>query len=586
MEGLPVRQWRLRPTIVNTAPPKDSITNLGKEENIWKDMGPPRGSELYPQHSQELLRKARSLQLPSNKPSDDDRDGAEDEDVHGEPDDLLVVNRWVRLPKEEEEPEVEYLAKRRKGLPTLYGGGLGADVQVASSRKIKVKKTDENGNTYFLDVLAPEGATIDGEIQEGEDIVTRAPAPGTVIEGVGIANADGVIVAGGDNLSTPLKRKPPPPKRKPKGPGRGRKKKVIVDNGTGNAPVAVDATGTATGARGVVAPGEARGIRDENGAGEDTHMHGADEGSEEDDEEGEEGDEGDREEGELSDGDGDEQPSRSVTPSKLASNDKNKQPTTPIAKGNTLQIPQVGMANQSQPQEDAMDIDTPTTIPQPSTVNDIQHPEPIHYSSTQDLVANKPDIKSAEPSSEVSAHIESITSEGGDPHGTHDSMATPGAEMKGSDISIVPDTQSASLEVNSPTSKADQSLFTQPSASLSSPQGLDPSQETNLSDSTHAFSIQAPAVPELVTIADSSKDLGSVVQAELPEQHNPLEGLVEPASNDMSTSEATEDQNQQLSSNTQATETKATKDQAGEQAAGGEDDIFGSLERHLDSKTG
>ena len=49
-------------------------------------------------------------------------------------------------------------------------------------------------------------------------VVTKAtPAPGTVVEGVGVVNAEGVVVAS-TAVESPTKRKvPPPPKRNGKG---------------------------------------------------------------------------------------------------------------------------------------------------------------------------------------------------------------------------------------------------------------------------------------------------------------------------------------------------------------------------------
>lgn len=595
MEGLPIRQWRLKPVVVNTAPPREAELNARKEESIWKELAMPRGSELYPAHSQELLRKARSLYLPNNRPSDEDRDAGEDEDADGEPDDSFVVQRWVPLSKGEEEPEVEYLAKRRNGLPTLYGG-VGTEAPTTSSRKIKVKKIDDNGNIYFLDVLAPEGAVIEGEVQEANDIVTRTPAPGTVIEGVGVANSEGVVIAKGDATPTPLKRKPPPPKRKPKGPGRGRKKKVVIENATDGGPSAVDALNTTiANADGTIASNKAGGALDETGAGEETPAHGADEGSEEDDDEGEEGDDADREEGELSDGD--ESPSQPVTPSKLPSQDKVKSPTATSGTLGHLQLPETRMEGRSQ-QQDAMEIDVVVTSPVETAANSTRV-DPMHIPSTEDHIVHNPnlqDSRAGKREGDGSALDGSPSHSDKTPSGLNKSMIGPGDLTQDLNPSQNPETQAALSEVNHGASETREPSH----ATLDLPTSIETLQDPTVSqvvahgsfpmtaqtrhtDSVPSFS--APAIQDAVTVADPAADASSIVHATVPEHHNLLEGLTEPLPGDSGKAETNTDINLQLSDNNHASDTKPIKAQPGESTTG-EDDIFGSLERHLDSKSG
>ena len=219
------------------------------------------------------------------------------------------------MPRHLEGPEPEYLARRRKGLPSMYMGPLGAGT-TGPMRKVKVRKTDSEGQTAVWEVLAPEGQVVEGEIFEDVEM-TEAPAPGTVVEGVGVVNAEGVVVAGDMMMQpTPPRRRPPPPRRKPKGPGRGRRKKVQFapngegSNGTATAGVSTNLTVTTQEGHQMV-----EGIKTEVTSTEGTVNGGADgemgddslmqDGDEDDDdnEEGEEGDEGDdddREEGELS----------------------------------------------------------------------------------------------------------------------------------------------------------------------------------------------------------------------------------------------------------------------------------------------
>ena len=338
MEGLPVRQWQKRPAVVNTAPPKENTYTPSDRNSIWNELPMPKGSELYSDLSRRLLRAARAPRIPGQpaKVTEDDKEPGEEEDAEGEADTGFTAMRWSQVPRKSEQPEPEFLAKRRKGLPSIYGVTASSGTRVGLMRKTKVKRVDNEGNTVFLDVLVPEGTVVEGEIAEADEIATEAPAPGTVVEGVGIANAEGVIVAG-EALPTPPRRRPPPPKRKPKGPGRGRKKKVVAENGSSGTPGALNVNGlgaetTESTTGGLKVPGIAA-----DGAastdvemGDDSVLQDGEEGSEEDDEEGEDGEDGDREEGELS------EPEDSI--SRSASPIKPKPATTEVP---TLTFPSV-----------------------------------------------------------------------------------------------------------------------------------------------------------------------------------------------------------------------------------------------------
>lgn len=265
----------------------------------------PRDASLYSPMSQALLRAARMGQV--NKaaplPLEDEKEPGEEEDVEGDMDTGFVAKRWAVVPKHLEGPEPEFLAKRRKGLPSVYSGATGAVGSTSQMRKTKVRKIDASGNVTVLDVLVPEGQTVEGEIVEEEAASTEALAPGTVVDGVGVANAEGVVIAGDQVLPTPPRRRPPPPKRRAKGPGRGRKKKVgfvplTAVQGVHRKPDSV-----------TLGVGEDKIPNGQGNAKEDVEMRedsvlqdgdDGDEGASEDDEEGEEGDDGDREEGELS----------------------------------------------------------------------------------------------------------------------------------------------------------------------------------------------------------------------------------------------------------------------------------------------
>jgi len=280
----------------------------------------PRDYHLLPPHSQALLRAARSGNVfrPPPQPLEDEKEGPLGEEEDGGEGDVVgtergfVAKKWTVVPRHLEGPEPEYLARRRKGLPSMYMGPLGVGT-MGPMRKVKVRKTDSEGQTFVWEVLAPEGQVVEGEIFEDVEM-TEAPAPGTVVEGVGVVNAEGVVVAGDAMMQpTPPRRRPPPPRRKPKGPGRGRRKKVqFAPNGeslTGTtiAGISTNVSVTTQGGLQIVegvkteatsTEGAANGGPDADMA-DDSVMQDGDE-EDDDNDEGEEGDDDDREEGELS----------------------------------------------------------------------------------------------------------------------------------------------------------------------------------------------------------------------------------------------------------------------------------------------
>ena len=273
----------------------------------------PKDAHLLSPMSQALLRAARMGQVnkPPPPPLEDEKDPGDDEDADADIEAGFLVRRWAVVPRHLEGVEPEYLAKRRKGLPSVYGGSAASQGNSGQMRKTKVRKIDADGNSSVWDVLVPEGQTVEGEIFEGETTSTQAPAPGTIVEGVGVVNAEGVVIAG-DQMSTPVRRRPPPPKRKPKGPGRGRKKRVGFVSISNGAATVRRANGGPIGPRPingsdlkfdpVSARGGAGNVMDVE-MGEDlTLQEGEEVGEEgsEEDEDGDEGDDNDREEGELS----------------------------------------------------------------------------------------------------------------------------------------------------------------------------------------------------------------------------------------------------------------------------------------------
>ena len=305
-EGLPVRHWRKKSFNVNAAPEKDSLNPLGTGDTGWPELPMPRDAHMYSPMSEALLRAARMGQVkkPATPLMDDDKEPGEDDEADGDLDRGFVAKRWAVLPKDMEGPEPEFLAKRRKGLPSVYTGATGPLASTAQMIKTKIRKVDTEGNSYIWEVLVPEGQAVDGEIVEEETSPTQAPAPGTVVEGLGIVNAEGVVIAGDQAMPAANRRRPPPPKRKAKGPGRGRKKKVAFTTGT-------EGGATANGVSAVL-NGSTAGVDDSKSAkrehevpdgdtemGDENVLQEGEEGSEEGSE-GEEGEDGDREEGELS----------------------------------------------------------------------------------------------------------------------------------------------------------------------------------------------------------------------------------------------------------------------------------------------
>ncbi|KAK8230726.1 hypothetical protein HDK90DRAFT_331035 [Phyllosticta capitalensis] len=293
-EGLPIRQWRLVDTVID---PSTAAIQEAQSKDGWPEPPMPRESNQLPEHSQLLLRAARAgtlYKLPTPPEEEEKEKEGEEGEEPKEARVGFVAKKWSQVPRNVEEPEREYLAKRRKGLPSAYTGSTtnGASSNVPM-RETKVKRTDADGSIHVYKVLVPEGHRVEGEIVE-EDVEMKEAAPeeatpGTVVEGVGVVNSEGVVVANDLLQSTPPRRRPPPPRRKPKkGPGRGRKKVMFQPGESG--------TGTASGTEGGEG-GEPR-IKQEGtpATGEDTPMHEGDEEGEDDGSESED----DRDEGEMS----------------------------------------------------------------------------------------------------------------------------------------------------------------------------------------------------------------------------------------------------------------------------------------------
>ena len=315
-EGLPVRRWRKKSVNVNAAVLEKPDPNAPiLLQNGYRELPMPKDSNMLTEACQAILRAARMglAKKDRTNETEEGRGNGKEESAQTEEKPGLLTRKWALLPKEFDGDEPEYLAKRRKGLPSLYGGDP-APVNT-TMRKTKIRKTDSEGNSQVFEVLVPEGQTIPGEIVEDELISpTQAPAPGTVVEGVGVANAEGVVVAGDPITAPPQRKRPPPPKRRFKGPGRGRKKKVQFAAGKDSS---ILSSGPQVAGSDASKPSEGEagnGAQNTEGDNEDSIMQDTGQDGEEGSEEGSEGEEG--EEGEREDGEVSETPEASSDPSK------------------------------------------------------------------------------------------------------------------------------------------------------------------------------------------------------------------------------------------------------------------------------
>ena len=313
----------------------------------------PKESKNYPEITQKLLRRARQGHIfhnptPVTNGKDDKTKGATKEAEGG-----YVAKKWTLVARDQEAAEEPtYLAKRRKGLPPMFGAGVANINPQASFRTTKVKKYDADGKMHVYEVLAPEGQQVEGEIVAEDEAAKAVPvepiaaAPGTVVEGVGVVNDQGVVVSNDLLLPTPPRRKPPPPRRKPKkGPGRG-KKKVLFNEGDAAAGEGATSGGLLN-VPGIAAEQATDSAQPSSQA--DTPMPDAGDDEEGSGSEGEEGDEGDegREEGELS-------------PSLEPEKEKSEQPTEPPPTNNepvTAPMPTTEV-KEEQKDEDAMMVDS------------------------------------------------------------------------------------------------------------------------------------------------------------------------------------------------------------------------------------
>lgn len=410
--------------------PSKADANGASQGGFQSELPMPKDSHLLCPMSQALLQAARAGRVNKASPSVGEEDakggggggggGGEDDDPavaagaggqgkdEGEKETFAAM-RWQLVPRHLEGPEVEYLAKRRKGLDRSSRTAGNALVRSVMKR-VTIKRTDTEGNSVIEEMLMAEGQTVDGEIIS-EVIVTEATG-GTVVEGVAMVSADRLVVTGDSAQPTPNRRRPPPPRRKPKGPGRGRKKKVqfvstgkevvvqtvaggAVNSGEGFTSVETVSKVeevievTITKERGITSTGKAENGDVEMGEGEadNSNLPEADEGEGDDDEEeGEEGEEGegddddgddDREEGELSPSPEDDR-YESMSPTKAVPLAHSQPPSAPsvLLSQPTIQVhPPSQQTQQRPPPQSAVYVPPPAA---PLTINPtgLRHPLP------------------------------------------------------------------------------------------------------------------------------------------------------------------------------------------------------------------
>ncbi|EFQ32708.1 hypothetical protein CGRA01v4_09357 [Colletotrichum graminicola] len=213
-EGLPVRQWRHE--WVNVEPPAPVETT--QKNGIWDvelPWGMPKDVGLLPQHSQDLLRAARSGALykrPAPVEEEETDADALTEKPEKKEDDASTkgfqIKVWKQINRNSEGSSVSHLAKRRKGTVTISSKTVSSHMPGATVTKATVRRVDAAGNPYTQEITLQEGQAVEGEI------ISTTVVP--------VAAVDPMQVA-------PQRvRRPPPPKKKNKpGPGRGRKKKVL-----------------------------------------------------------------------------------------------------------------------------------------------------------------------------------------------------------------------------------------------------------------------------------------------------------------------------------------------------------------------
>ncbi|KAM0718084.1 hypothetical protein Q7P37_006416 [Cladosporium fusiforme] len=366
-EGLPVKQWSAAPSRISLAPPPTEA-EIEKAHDKWADPAMPENFQLLLPHTQQLLRIARSGRYgtkrknpPDAEPDTDEFNAREEEGlaeelaskpVHNE-EKGFVARKWRQVPESALVPEHlhwEFLAKRRKGLPSFYHGGpteiSTSGIPQIAKRKTRVQRVLDpaTGQSVIYEVLALEGQVLENELPAESQMQATRLEPGTTVEGLGTADDEGLINLVPANPVAPSRRNRPPQKKKG-GPGRG-KKRVTFTNPDGSTYTTIVPNATKI----VPQPGQTvKHVAKGEDAGKDVSMEEAArqpnengeqvEGDEDDDDEGEEGDDDedddDREDGEIQEMDAE----LATTPAKKPSAETPVVDSTPRAEEPTPKEP-------------------------------------------------------------------------------------------------------------------------------------------------------------------------------------------------------------------------------------------------------
>lgn len=594
----------------------------------------PKDYQLLPPVSQALLRAARSgeaIKKPAPQPLVEDEKGpGEDDEAEGDVDTGLVAKRWAPVPRHLEEPEPEFLAKRRRGLPSAYNGAQAQNGTTGPMRKTKVRKLDPEGNAAVLEVLVPEGQKVDDEVFEEETKLTEAPAPGTVVEGVGVANAEGVVVAG-DAVVPPLpplppappRRRPPPPRRRPKGPGRGRKKKVAFASGAEGTDAASMTPGashlTVTGPDGEVKILKESATDEDVEMKDDSVMQNGDESSDEEDEgdegeEGEEADEGEEaEEGEEGDTGAQElsiaaspskSPAEQVLPPSSSKMDDEvheiseaKMDSAPVIDDMPSTPPLPQEAQVLTPKDLSSSPELPLAVSQngdaqrnsvePTPQNDQAQLTKIEGNPTQPQSVDSVDdvlLQSLAHESLHEDHFQPVPSDLIRDEPTISVGAEPIHDESNQPAVALPDMTNQALSI-----PAARSLDVYPQ-----PITIDPMQEADvapapdlnrISPSNQVIVEEAPLFQEGRLPMTDEKPPEVVVAASLPLHHDPVDGLAPPtpeAFTPKDEREAAEREAAERAAEREALEAEAMDQDA--HSTDGEVDLLGSLEKQLESR--
>lgn len=242
-EGLPVRRWSRQAYTVSQDAKIDEPSNShatsnanaavnansgsgghtslnagsqtgGSGSSHFRELPMPKDSNLLAPSSRALLRAARAgckyikivnnnTSIQKDKPLADrdhvdeariaaDGGGSNSTTYHQR---SFTARKWGQVPRHLEPPEPEYLAKRRPGLPSLYGASGVSNLGTPSvsymsggkypfrptdqhMRKTRFKRNDpETGKVVLYEVWLPDGHHVEGEIQESAPEPKPGPEP-------------------------------------------------------------------------------------------------------------------------------------------------------------------------------------------------------------------------------------------------------------------------------------------------------------------------------------------------------------------------------------------------------------------------